>query len=83
MVAYVSDQSGGALFNIGSLSIDDTLFSENTAAEGGLAVMTNEGPPLELENVSFHGNTLSCPPDEYLDFDQVSTVNKCLLIKRA
>lgn len=68
-----ADESGGAIFNIGSLSIQDTVFAENTAADGGLAI-ANQEPPLDLGNVTFHGNMLSCPPDEYRDFEQVSTV---------
>lgn len=68
------DESGGALFNIGPLEINNTMFKENTAADGGLAVM-NEQAPLDLWNVSFDGNMLSCDPDQYLDLDHVRTAH--------
>lgn len=73
VAACFVDDSGGALFNTGSLTIHDTVFTENTAANGGLAIM-NDKPPVELGNVTFHGNMLSCPPEKYSDHEQVSTV---------
>lgn len=66
-----ADVSGGSIFNIGLLAINDTVFSENTAMDYGLAVM-NEEPALDMSNVTFHDNMLSCLPDEYSDFDDVS-----------
>lgn len=71
-IACFADEFGGALFTIGSLAVNNTVFSENTAADGGLAIMSDD-PPLALRNVTFQRNMLSCSPDEYSDFDQVST----------
>ena len=72
VLARFSDESGGALFNIGLLTITDALFEGNTAADGGLAI-ANEPPPLDMGNVTFNGNMLSCLFDEYRDLDQVNT----------
>ena len=86
MTANFADESGGALFNIGSLAVINTVFSENTTADGGLDIM-NEDPPLGLWNATFDGNMLSCPPEEYNDFYQVSTVvvrrwvKKCVFLR--
>lgn len=74
MAHVFADGSGGALFNIGQLKIINTVFSENVAAEGGLAIMNHE-PLLDTWNVSFHGNKLTCNPDEYNDFNHVRTPN--------
>lgn len=75
MAHVFADGSGGALFNIGQLKIINTVFSENVAAEGGLAIMNHE-PLLDTWNVSFHGNKLTCNPDEYNDFNHVRTAHE-------
>lgn len=71
MFVRFADESGGALFNIGPLTIIDAVFEGNTAAAGGLAI-ANAEPLPDMGNVTFHGNLLSCSPGEYSDFDQVS-----------
>ena len=65
--------TGGALYNTGSLRIKDTLFAENTAEDGGLAIQ-NAASALELWNVTFEENILSCPSQMYGDIGHVSTV---------
>lgn len=70
--AYPID-TGGALFNAGSLKIIDAMFAENTAKDGGLAIHSLESA-VELWNVTFDGNILSCPSQMYSDTDDVSTV---------
>ena len=71
--------TGGALYNTGSLRINDTLFAENTAEDGGLAIQ-NAASAVELWNVTFEENTLSCPSQMYGDIDDVSTVITLLFI---
>lgn len=71
---HYSDETGGAVFNVGSLEINGIVFAENMAADGGLAIM-NEEASLEMENVTFRDNTMSClPAEEYSDFNQVKTI---------
>ena len=70
---FVAEESGGALFNVGSLAVNSTLFAENSATEGGLAIM-NGDTDIQSWNVTFRGNALICMPDEYSDFEDVRTV---------
>lgn len=64
---------GGAIFNAGAWEIDNTLFSENTAGAGGLAIH-DEGSSLVLSNDSFSGNMSSCPSDQYSDAHHVREI---------
>lgn len=66
-------EKGGALFNSGPLRIKNTVFAENTAEDGGLAIQNVESA-VELRNVTFDENKLSCPSQMYGDIDDVSTV---------
>lgn len=71
VTATISAELGGALFNAGALTVNNTVFVENTAGEGGLAIH-DEGSDIVLKNVTFHGNTLSCPSQQYTDAHDVS-----------
>ena len=73
--------TGGALYNTGSLRIIDTLFAENTAEDGGLAIQNGESA-VELWNVTFEENILSCPSQMYGDIEDVSTVITLLILFR-
>lgn len=63
---------GGALYNAGAWEITNTVFLENTAGGGGLAVY-DEGSSLALWNDTFRGNAFSCPSDQYSDAHYVRT----------
>lgn len=68
-----SEQTGGAIFNAGALEAQDTAFSENVAHDDGLAIYNADSDVLVLRDVTFTGNTRSCPSGEYSAID-VSTV---------
>ena len=61
------------MYNTGPLRINDTLFAENTAEDGGLAIQNAEAA-VELWNVTFEENILSCPSEMYGDIGDVSTM---------
>lgn len=63
--------TGGAVFNAGPLQIKDTVFAENTAKERGVAIYNLESA-VELWNVTFEGNILSCPSQMFSDTEDVS-----------
>lgn len=71
MAHRFSVESGGALYNAGVLAVSSTVFTENIAGEGGLAIH-DEGSSLVLENVTFVENMFSCPVDQYADAHHVS-----------
>lgn len=65
---HVPDKSGGAVYLIGSLQLNNTAFVANTAGEEGPAV--NSVPVLslmEFSNVSFENNVYHCPLGQYAD----------------
>lgn len=72
MPAKCTEKTGGALFNTGLMEIQDTVFAENTATSGGLAIQTLPSTVV-LRNVTFDGNILSCPSQTYSYTDDVST----------
>lgn len=61
---------GGAIFNAGAWAINNTVFSENTAGRGGLAIH-DDGSFLGLSNATFRGNMFTCPSDQYSDAHHV------------
>lgn len=71
-----AEETGGALFNIGALEIVNTVFAENTATIGGLAIqnLKSTSTALVLWNVTFDGNILGCPADTYSSTQYVSAV---------
>ena len=59
-------ESGGGLFGTGAVEIENTVFAENMAKDGGLAIQdTSMESAVELLNVTFDGNVLGCPPHLY------------------
>lgn len=66
-----SAESGGGLYSAGALEVSNTVFSENIAGEGGLAIH-DEGSFIVMENVTFDDNKFSCPDDQYTDVQHVS-----------
>lgn len=66
MTAHFAAELGGAIYNAGAWEVTDTVFSENTAEGGGLAIH-EAGSSLELWNTTFYGNVFSCPTDQYSD----------------
>lgn len=72
MPVDLADETGGALLNSGEIEIQNTVFAENTATDGGLAVQTLESP-MVLWNVTFRDNILSCPSQTYSYTQYVST----------
>lgn len=73
MTTYVADEFGGALYNAGAWEINNTVFSENTAGGGGLAIH-DDGSSLVLWNDTFSGNMFRCPSDQYRDAHHVRRV---------
>lgn len=73
MSAGSPDEAGGALFNTGAMEIMNTVFKENTAMDGGLAIQSLESAVVVLRNVTFDGNILSCPSETYSYTQEVST----------
>lgn len=71
-----AEETGGALFNIGALEIVNTVFAENTATIGGLAInnLASTSTTLVLWNVTFDGNILGCPAETYSSTQDVSAV---------
>lgn len=72
MPANCTEETGGAIFSTGLMEIQDTVFAENTATSGGLAIQTLASTVL-LRNVTFNDNILSCPSQTYSYTDDVST----------
>ena len=66
-----AENTGGALLNAGAMEIKDTVFAENTATGGGLAIQNLE-PHMALSNVTFNGNIRSCPSSTYSYTQHVS-----------
>lgn len=75
MSAGVPDVTGGALLNTGALEIISTVFKENMAMEGGLAIQSLESAVMVLQNVTFDGNILGCASGTYSYIQDVSTTN--------
>lgn len=75
MPAGLLGETGGALFNAGALEAQDTDFTENVAQDDGLAVYNEHSEFLVLQDVTFTGNTRSCPSGEYSSVDDVSRVD--------
>lgn len=65
------------MFNTGALEIINTVFKENMAMDGGLAIQSIQPAVKVLRNVTFDGNILSCPPEAYSFTKEVSTSTVC------
>ena len=75
MPAEFPDETGGALINTGVLKVVNTVFKENMAMDGGLAVQRQDSDVTVLRNVTFDGNILGCPAQTYSYTRDVSTSN--------
>lgn len=62
----VAGASGGAIYVIGNLQLNDSRFVGNTAVELGTAIASvAEISLVEFARVAFQGNSLRCPLGEY------------------
>ena len=73
--AAFSGETGGAFFNAGALEAQNIELTENVAQDDGLAIYNADSELLVLRDVTFTGNTRSCPSGEYTAVDDVSAVN--------
>lgn len=73
MPVNFAEELGGALFNAGLMAINDTVFTENAAGEGGLAIQSMESSVVP-RNVTFKGNTFRCPSQQFSHEQEVSMV---------
>lgn len=67
----VAEGLGGALLNDGALDVKDTVFTENSARDGGLAIQNLQSATV-FSSVTFDGNILSCPSQTYSYAQDVS-----------
>lgn len=60
--------SGGAIYLVGGITLNDSSFVTNTAGEGGAAITSvSLSSWIEFGNVSFQNNAPYCPIGEYGD----------------
>lgn len=77
--------SGGAIYHVGGLKLNDVSFTDNSAGQDGLAIGSSScsSTSVELEGVDFAGNRMYCPEGLYQRYtDVVSILNGLRCIRK-
>jgi len=66
-----SVDEGGALRISGTVGLINSSFLDNMSGEGGGSAISNRGVFSEMVEIRFSGNGIYCPPDSFVDVNEV------------